>query len=112
MPTCESTSALLLFIYLTYSRYDGEDAASKPKQSEDRTVDKSTESNIQAQHIATTEDSEEDNRFANPITQNGADGPVSGMENAQNEQNATMDYDAVPFEVDESTNPVGIKEDG
>ena len=74
--------------------------------------EKPVEPEMQPRNIPTAEEPEEDNRFMNSVSQNGANGFTDGTENLTAEQNIAMDYDAMPFEGDDNANSVGIKEDG
>lgn len=62
--------------------------------------------------MPTAQEPNENNQLIISVGQNGAEGYADGVNNVQVEHNDAVDYDAIPFEGDDSINPVGIKEDG
>ena len=103
---------MLTVINLIRNRYDGEDSALKSKQPEAPVNENSVNSAVQPGDVPVAQEPDVNNQPINSIEPIGADGYADGTNDVQVEHNVAVDYDAMPFDVDDSVNPVGIKEDG
>ena len=70
------------------------------------------ESVVQTRGVPAALEPDDNNQTINPVEQNGANIYADGANDVQIELDVAVDYDAMPFEGDDSVNPVGIKEDG